>query len=428
LRIPPALRSRPLPKLLIAAALAWVGWQIVTNTAADTLAASDPERALAWSPRHAGALVAVADQQIDAAEIEEGSGEGIAEPDQIAALGRGALVADPLNADVLRVLATAADSADEPERATRLMQLAARRSSRDARVQGWLLNQRLIDGDVPGALLSIDATLRAWPDLREAVAPVLAALATDTEAVTPVVAILARDPPWRAWFMRTLPGETEDVEALQALYAGLKATPSPPTVDELRAYLGRLLALGEFERAHSETVAFLPPGRVAEDGGISNGDFDEPVDNLPFGWSIGKVRGATAEIVTDGNDNKALRVQFHNTRVRYQHVSQLLMLEPGVYRLTGRVRTIALQNERGLEWAVHCAGNGKVIGATPRASGTIAWSDFETVFVIPAEAECAAQLLRLVLPARVASEQQISGEVWYDDVSVVSAPEALPTQ
>jgi hypothetical protein len=229
--------------------------------------------------------------------------------------------------------------------------------------------------------------------------------------------------------MRSLPGESDGTESLHPLYAGLQETATPPNVEELRVYLNRLVALEDFAGARDEAVALLPAGSVAEDGGVSNGEFDTPLDNLPFGWEIENVRGATTAVVTDGNENKVLRVQFHNTHVPFRHVSELLMLSPGVYRLSGRVRTIALNNERGLEWAVRCAGGEQtILGATPRVNGSINWSPFEAVFVVPSEQACSAQLLRLELPARVPSEQEISGEAWYDGLSVVSAPDALPTQ
>jgi hypothetical protein len=105
--------------------------------------------------------------------------------------------------------------------------------------------------------------------------------------------------------------------------------------------------------------------------------------------------------------------------VPFSHVSQLLALAPGEYRLQGRVRVDSLRNERGLQWQVVCAhGDRQVLAATERVRGTELWQPFSVVVSVP-EHECRAQWLQLILAARIPAEQHISGQVWYDDLRIV---------
>jgi hypothetical protein len=120
-----------------------------------------------------------------------------------------------------------------------------------------------------------------------------------------------------------------------------------------------------------------------------------------------------------GGTSHALRVQFHNTRVPFRHVSQLLLLKAGAYQLSGGARAVDFKNARGLQWTVTCAGGTKaLLGESERIAGTTSWRRFEVAFTVPEAGECEAQVLRLVLPARIPAEQHASGTVWYDDLRI----------
>ena len=156
-----------------------------------------------------------------------------------------------------------------------------------------------------------------------------------------------------------------------------------------------------------------------------NGDFEFPISGLPFDWVFENVRGAQSDIAPAGAGGNALRVQFHNTRVPFRHVSQLLLLPPGGYRFSGAVQSVDLRNERGVHWTLSCAGGkGELLGETERVAGTRRWTDFELEFNVPSGPDCQAQVLRLVLAARIPSEQKAAGQIWYDNLKIVRAAEA----
>jgi hypothetical protein len=46
-----------------------------------------------------------------------------------------------------------------------------------------------------------------------------------------------------------------------------------------------------------------------------------------------------------------------------------------------------------------------------------AWQDFGISFTVPADG-CSAQIVRLTLDARSASETFVTGSIWYDDLRI----------
>jgi hypothetical protein len=224
-------------------------------------------------------------------------------------------------------------------------------------------------------------------------------------------------PPWRSTFLAVLPKESPNPTTLYDFYSALRSEPAPLTPGEFRPYLERLAHLGEYSLAYAMQVDFLPAERIGMLGLLNNGGFDTPISGLPFDWTIGNVRGARTEIVVDDKSNRALRVEFYNTRVPYRHVSQLLILRPGRYRLVGDVMSVDLKNERGLQWTVSCA-SGEQLAATNRVTGSTPWTKFEASFDVPDRAECRGQEVRLSLAARIAAEQEAVGEIWYDNLRI----------
>jgi hypothetical protein len=329
-----------------------------------------------------------------------------------------ALQSDPLQADAFRLLALSTAADGDAARALSLMQIARRRSKRDVRVESWLFERNVSRDAIPAALENADAVLRVWPPLERALLPVLSAIAAEPGTSKPLVDLLATNPPWRTWFVTAFPRQMEDPQALHHFFSTLKASAAPPTIDEFRAYLNRMIELAQYDEAFAERVHQSSASWIAALGNINNGGFEVPVDGLPFGWSLGHIKGAATEIVSEGNGNKALRVSFYGGRVAYRHTSQLLLLRAGEYELSGRVRS-ALQNDRGLEWIVSCASDPRdKLGETERVTGRSPWTEFRTTFKVPTSPNCEAQELRLVLPARVPSESQTSGEIWYDDLMI----------
>src|SRR5262249_4736736 len=124
----------------------------------------------------------------------------------------------------------------------------------------------------------------------------------------------------------------------------------------------------------------------------------------------------------DGGKKRALLVEFSGARVRFASVKQLMLLPAGDYIFRGQVKTETLLTSRGIWWHIFCASNpAESLANTQLVSGTMPWTDFEVKFQVPAT-DCKAQWLQLELPARIAPELRIEGQVWYQDLRIAPTP------
>lgn len=390
------------------------GWQIITTTMADSRVLSRPVEALRWRPDSAPALVALGERQltqvtgeVDLAEVE--------------ALGEAAVLASPLEQRALRLLALVADVRGEPQ-AGLLMTRAAERAPRDALAQLWLFERRMQAGEHAAAMINADFLMRARPDLRMHILPALFEIISSVEGPSHVIPYVASDPPWRRWFLQEL-GRAARPAVVYEVLRSVASLGRGISADEIRPFLDRLISERQYELAHLTWIALRASPDASGLSYLANGGFELPISNLPFDWIRSDVRGATTEIVPreEADGARALRVTFANTRVPYRHMASLLVLPPGDFVFAGRARSIDLDTERGLTWRIRCAeAESSLVGETARLKGNLDWHEFSVHVTVP-DFGCRAQWLRLELDARVASEQLVSGEVWYDDLSIARA-------
>jgi len=103
-----------------------------------------------------------------------------------------------------------------------------------------------------------------------------------------------------------------------------------------------------------------------------------------------------------------------------------LVLSPGRYQFSGKYDADVV-SQRSLQWRITCKGKAPVqVAESPLVKGSKAgWQDFSVSFAVP-ETDCPAQVVQLVFDARWASEQFISGSIWYDDLQIVHEPKGNP--
>lgn len=332
------------------------------------------------------------------------------------------MVGDPLNPAPLRLLALGAEVQGDVARAEELMELAKKRSKRNARVQAWLAKRDLEKNDLNRAVENLDALVRVLPAAAEQVLPVLKMAVKIDGGRYALASVLRKDPPWRERYVNELARDFDDPSDLYRFFADLMTGPAPLRPRELRAYLDALIGKGEPQFAYALWLETLPKDRLLTLANVSDGDFDYESDGSPFDWGLGRVTGARTEVVTKVDGDRSLKIEFFGARVAYRHVSQTLLLGPGNYRLSGERRAENLQNERGLQWTITCTGGEKrQLGETPLIRGTLPWGEFSAEFSVPEDDECRAQTLLLSLAARVATEQKVAGEVWFDKLRIEKA-------
>jgi hypothetical protein len=419
-RFAPGLGRRVLRFVPIAAVLLVLAWQVFAGMIADTAADSQPEEALAWRPVQPQALLALAGKRLNASPADiAGAADAAA----------AALSADPLSVPALRVLALAADRAGDAPRALAVMDLAGARTLRDADVETWLFNHYVQAGEPAKAVDHADAVLRAWwPEAGKQMFPALYPLVASPEGRDAIVAALARNPAWRGPFLSQFGAGFANTDAPRDLLMALKQTASPPTGDEIRVYLSRVVQSGRLVAAYLAWRALASPDGPDEARYVSNGDFDRDPDGTPFDWTVYQGAGfkTTFAALSDAG-GQSLRLSFGGGRVVARLLGEIVLLPSGTYRLSGAARLVGITNPRGLYWSVRCLAGGpnSLIGASVRFTGTADWRNFETIFAVPPD-KCTGQALSLEIDARVAAEQEIAGEAWFDHIAIERAPEGTP--
>lgn len=348
--------------------------------------------------------------------------------DQIDAQAKRALMADALDADAFDLLSRVAGAQDKPDLAARYADAALKLSSHETASTLRLAAQALQTQDFARAMRLLDIQMRASLQSTNQITPMLLQMAEDPAGLKEVVAALASGPPWRDTFMVALPRSMTDALTPLELFRGLAATPQPASRANIAAYLDELVRRKDYQSARYAYLQLLPPDQLADQGLVSNADFDKPPFGGPFDWHIKRGGGVMAEIVSqqDRPKDRALLLQFGSGRTSFE-VLQYLMLTPGSYHfeIDGRGE---LSGRRGLVWRLLCAEDKRNMGETPMFLGEAEnWVTMSAVFSVPAD--CPVQILTLLLDARAPSEQMASGTVWYDNVRLarIEQPAASPS-
>jgi hypothetical protein len=405
--------------------------EVITRSGAAYLADARPEMAIQLRSTNPTALLNLAEAELKRDQARDSPAPVTVDPEartQIRSRAELALRNDPLNARAFRILGELADRSSTKEQTERFMQAAGRRSLHESVAVYWMMQKNYQDGDYRAAIRFADTLLRTRSDSAQQVMPMLGKIAENPNTSDDLKQLLAGNPPWRPEFFDRLSANISDARTPLDILLRLKDTPTPPTSAELRSYLNFLISRGIYELAYYTWLSFLPPDQLSKVGRLFNGDFEFAPSGLPFDWIIPQGSGATVKVSErpDKEGDHALLLEFGVGRVDLRPITQLIVLPPGQYRFEGK-HNVEVVSQRGLQWRITCAGREATqIAESPVAQGSrAAWEDFSFSFTVP-ETDCAAQYIRLVFDARWASEQFISGSVWYDDLQIVREPTVNP--
>ena len=396
--------SRVLRGLIVAVLLiatAFAAWRIVAHTVADSIASTDPERALRWLPGHPAALLALAERQL-------AEGDDVA----AAATARELLRVAPLEGRALRVLGEVAAQANDLEQAATLYQHAATLSPRDVRTRTWLIRRDVTAQDFPAALTQMDGLMRVSSRHRAVILPLMAELAQLPEFVDALVPLLATSPTWRSAFLTELQSGRYP-EGAQRVALALAQTGGLDT-EERNRRIDSLIRQGDWGKAYAYWASEQPAGTTLPL--VTNGDFAHVPTNNGFDWRLRHVPGVQVNFVSEsGREGLMAHVEFRGRPVAETGLEQPLFLGPGNYRLSVRMRAERLQTQRGLEWSVQCA-SGPVAGRSDSVDGSFPWRTL--TMDIDIGPDCAGQWLRLRNRVPSGSGQFTAGQLWIDDVVV----------
>jgi len=385
------------------------------------LSTAAPETALYLRADEPLALLALADREINGqgGSEAETSNPPAPSPERLRLL-RGqvetALLLYPLSSQAYRLLGQIAQIEGSAAKAEKLMREAARHSLYEIPAVQYMMWKSLDSQNYPAAIFYADALLRSGNG--EYAAPVLARLAEDPSATQEVKKLLSTNPSWRPGFFNILGSYVTDARTPLSLMLSLRDTRAPPTEAELSAYEAFLFGHKLYQLAYYVWLQFLPPEKLEFAGLLFDGDFEVKPSGSPFDWRAPAGTNVIVDLAPrpDGAAGHALLVELGPGRVEFPGVSQAVILTPGAYSLKGSVLG-ELSGRRGVQWGISCL-DGPMLAQSPLMLGSLPdWREFEFTFAVP-ETGCPAQSLQLKLAARSPSEQLISGEIWFDALSI----------
>ena len=384
----------------------WLAGQIVTQGMADHYVPQGAAAAVLWRGDSADALASLAEQRLIARD-----------PARAAFFARKALQQWPLDVVALSTLGVAMDQDGQSARADQVMTMAGRLGWRDGLTQAWLFGHRALQGRYDEAMQRADALLRRAVQFQPQLFAAVAALTGDPQAIGPLARRLELQPSWRYDFVWGL-GQTmnpQNEAGVHALLLALAKGPTPPTSLELSPYLQKFIAAQDWPKA---VAAWRELSRAAPGAGefVYDGGFDKGRGVAPFDWAISQGVGATTLMADDPAEGqgKALRVEYDGFSSS-QFAKQLLVIPPGDYVLSGKLRQESQDTPRSLSWVVQCASDGRVLAKAPGAVARPGqWGAFEVPFSVPGAA-CPSQWLQL---SAEPGDRQTDIVVWYDDIQV----------
>ncbi len=193
-----------------------------------------------------------------------------------------------------------------------------------------------------------------------------------------------------------------------------------------RRYIDALIAAHEPTEAYQVWTGLLRKGilRYAapqpSDNLVTNGNFEDELSNLGFGWRIIPVEGVYAGVDTSEyhSANHSLRVDFNGKKnVAYANVFQYIMVKPStLYRLHAWLKTSGITTDSGPRLGVMDAYRaGALDKLTPSMTGdSNGWVPVQLDFQTGPKSQLL--LLHLVRLPSQKLDNLIAGKVWLDDV------------
>lgn len=395
--------TRSLKWALFSIVALWLCWRIITVNVAQHLVQEESAMAAAWAPQHAQVLLLQAAQQASHA------------PQAALELALRAARANPTDSRPAILAALVWEQQGRTALAEGAMRLADLLTPRRTASQLQIANFWARRGRIDQALPHWSVVLQMRPALRDTLFPVLLRLA-EIPQYRPAFSGIMRDPPaWWDGFFRYALANAASMDTLKALYQARAESPNGIGQQEHKAYLDYLQRNGLWGEAYFVWLNRLDPKQMAVLGNLYDGGFELEAADLGYGWRLGRDDGFLVinEPTYGAVGAKALRVAYNGRQPRTTLLAaQYLLLDPGRYKLHGRVRLDNLAAGDGLRWSVACVRGGELTHSETFA-GIREWRPFSVELEVP-ESGCEAQQLMLAMTQGPDKPLLYSGSAWFD--------------
>ena len=325
-----------------------------------------------------------------------------------------AFAREPLDAENLVNLAHIAEAKGDAETSERLKLAAGEIRPRSARIQAEALAVLVERRDFVPLMSRLDGLLRARPGQSEVLFGIAADLASEPEARRILAQLLTENPPWRANFLAYLLVTKNAPQLAQAVIADIRAAGGGTDPTEVTQVIDNYLRSGATDKAYYVWLDTLSPDELKSVKGVYDGGFNHPVRSMRFDWTFKPAKGYAYRIFprNTASMDKTLQIDFLDFEGNFSHLSQLIRLVPGRYRLSGEVRSENLQPDNNLVFRLYClspAGE-RLVEETNPLPQSGQWIGFEKTVNVP-EVECSNQILRLESLATTSGFPLLRGQI-----------------
>lgn len=392
-------------RVVLGLVLLWLSLAVAID---GVFATRQPVLAMRLWPFGGDARSALGEQLMNGRE----SGAGVA---RVTSLATQALARSPVDSRAAAVLAMVATAENDVNLAMRRNRYAERLSRRNVQAQLLMIEERVGQGDVAGALVHYDRALRVSNSAREVLLPVLAQAAARPEIAARLVPFVKARPPWWSDFVDQLVAEGSPAAAVANVIPGIAlGTASEIERDRLELALRKLVTAGDYTAARAAYAAARSPALA--DAPIRDGSFEDEPLLAPFDWWFASEAGlAAAREQREGADGAYALSLVRDPGKTGEVANQFLRLKPGRYRLSAKVGDIAASEIDRPRIRLRCAASNDLIAdlVLPNTEGKV--GAFSGEFTVPEG--CQGQWLVLATGAGIDAD---TGIPWIDSLTVAS--------
>jgi len=332
---------------------------------------------------------------------------------QLRDVARRILVAEPFNAKAYRLLGELSTDIAETRK---YMRKAVSLSRRESVAVFWLMHDAHQQERPEDVMRHAHTLMRTEPRLNRYTIGYLAQMAANTEQRRVLISALAKSPPWRQRVLKELPRQLGDPGLIRSVMTALGRAPGGLSSSEASAFISTLARLGRIDLAYAGWLGTLDEDRLNDMGFINNPGFEFDIGATIFDWRMARPANALHAIERPpGTTGLAFHVILGPGRVTFPKLSQTLVLGPGTYELSYKIKGQVI-GKRGLYWSLRCLKGGAFAKSDPMTGTYRRWTSLSLRVEVPAREDCGGQILQLTHGARSASEQLVSGDLWIDDV------------
>jgi hypothetical protein len=294
----------------------------------------------------------------------------VRKPEEAERLARAALSASPINVVATRTLGQVLN-ARKPGSGTGLLLVSAKLGWRDRPTQIWMIEQAVRGNEPVVAVQRAEALVRLDQD-RAIVATLLRLLAMTHQGRTTMVAALGNDPVWRPIFLThqdKIPAQ--QLQPLVSILRELRDSPVPPRPAEARPALMALVEAGQVREAfqlHRHLFGNVGGSGLVSNPGFERTDVDYEVNSnaSPFDWRVLDVGRSTASVEKlRSEEERVLRASAAGS-LEGRIAEQTVVLGPGTYELSYRVRSPDADGPEQIRWSLRCSAGVPVLFEAPR--------------------------------------------------------------